>query len=85
VVPSFEFHKVNGGVYEEADLIEEWCGLREDDGVKISDATAECVDWLREEVAGCRRQDLLKDQQQRSTVRKQMRIRIKELRTQSIS
>ncbi|MEC4015971.1 hypothetical protein [Streptomyces sp. H27-D2] len=79
-VPTFEFQEANQGVYEEADVIEEWCTSREDDGVKLSEATAECVCWLREKPVDRSRQDMLKDAQQRSTVRKQMRNRLKELR-----
>ncbi|MGW0467708.1 hypothetical protein ACWDX6_20960 [Streptomyces sp. NPDC003027] len=84
LVPTFQFQEANVGVYEEADLIEEWCTEREDDEVKPLDATAECVAWLREAGPdGRRRQDLLHDPQQRSTVRKEMRSRLKELRQQA--
>jgi len=73
VVPTHVFHKANEGVYEEADLIEEWCSERCEQDVKLLDATAECVQWLREVVDGVRRQQLLSDPQQRSAVRKEMR------------
>jgi hypothetical protein len=79
------FQEANLGVYEEADLIEDWCMAREDDGIKIGDAVAECVSWLTEDLGGRRRQDLLKDAQQRSTVRKQMRDRLKQLRLDGTS
>lgn len=79
-VPTFEFQDANYGVYEEADVIEEWCMAREEDGVKLPEAVAECVNWLREDLGGRRRQVLLKDRQQRSTVRKHMRDRLKALR-----
>ncbi|KOU05199.1 hypothetical protein ADK86_07575 [Streptomyces sp. NRRL F-5755] len=80
VVPTFKFQEANGGVYEEADLIEEWCLEREDDGVKHLEAAAECVAWLRGAASdGRRRQELLRDPQQRSNVRRQMRMRLKEL------
>ncbi|MER6773117.1 hypothetical protein ABT389_25685 [Streptomyces bacillaris] len=80
VVPTFNFQEANQGVYEEADVVEDWCISREDDGVKPSDASLECANWLKEEVNGRRRQDMLKDAQQRSTVRKQMRDALKSLR-----
>ncbi|MER7871463.1 hypothetical protein ABTZ90_31110 [Streptomyces cellulosae] len=73
VVPTFEFQNANGGVYDEADLVEEWCLDREEDGLKPLEAAAECVAWLREEEDGVRRQVLLRDPQRRSNVRRQMR------------
>ncbi|CAG6392760.1 hypothetical protein NMG29_06580 [Streptomyces cocklensis] len=79
VIPTFEFQNANAGVYEEADLLEEWCELRERDGVKTNDAAKECMEWLREQVSGGRRQDLLKDPQKRSAIRREMRARIRSL------
>lgn len=77
VVPTIQFQAANEGVYEEADLIEEWCLDRGDQGVGPLDATAECVAWLREEVNGVRRQELLRDLQQRSSVRREMRTHLR--------
>ncbi len=77
VVPTLQFQAANEGVYEEADLIEEWCLDRGDQGVDPLEATSECVAWLREQVNGVRRQDLLRDPQKRSTVRKEMRARLR--------
>jgi hypothetical protein len=77
VVPTLQFQAANEGVYEEADLIEEWCLDRGDQGADPLEATAECVAWLREKVNGVRRQDLLRDPQQRSTVRKEMRAHLR--------
>jgi hypothetical protein len=77
VVPTLEFQAANEGVYEEADLIEEWCLDRGDQGVGPLEATSECVAWLREKVSGIRRQDLLRNPQQRSTVRKDMRAHLR--------
>lgn len=77
VVPTLQFQVANEGVYEEADLIEEWCLDRGDQGVDSLAATSECVAWLREQVNGVRRQDLLRDPQKRSTVRKEMRTRLR--------
>lgn len=82
-VKTFAFMEANLGVYDEADLIEDWCMLREDDGVKTSEAVAECVAWLQEDLGGRRRQDLLKDAQQRSTVRQQMRDHFRAQRAQN--
>jgi hypothetical protein len=81
LVPTSTFQEANAGVYEEADLVEEWCLDREDDGVKTTEATAECVGWLREtSTDGRRRQHLLQEPQHRSTVRKEMRAQLKALR-----
>jgi hypothetical protein len=77
VVPTLQFQAANEGVYEEADLIEEWCLDRGDQGADPLEATAECVAWLREKVNGVRRQDMLRDPQQRSAVRKDMRAHLR--------
>lgn len=77
VVPTLQFQAANAGVYEEADLIEEWCLGRGDQGVDPLEATSECVAWLREKVNGVRRRELLRDPQQRSTVCKEMRARLR--------
>lgn len=82
-VQTYKFQEANLGVYEEADVIEEWCMEREDDGLKLDEASAECTRWLREKTGAQMRQDLLKDSQQRSIVRQQMRSALKELRKQS--
>ncbi|TWE16723.1 hypothetical protein FB465_1711 [Kitasatospora atroaurantiaca] len=81
VVPTFEFQKANAGVYDEVDLVEDWCLEREDHGIKPEEAAAECMAWLRDESDGVRKQELLKDEQRRSTVRQQMREHLKTLRT----
>jgi len=83
LVLTFQFQEANEGVYEEADLIEEWCIERETDEVKLLEATAECHAWLREAGAdGRRRQELLNEAQYRSTVRREARAHLKELRQQ---
>jgi hypothetical protein len=72
VVPTGQFQRVIGGVFEEADLIEEWCEKR---GIDVATATAECVNWLREVPSDGTptRKKLLEDEQCRSAVRKQRR------------
>ncbi|MET7746568.1 hypothetical protein [Streptomyces sp. NPDC005385] len=80
-VEAFKFQEANEGVYEEADLIEEWCLDREDDGLKEDEAMAECVAWLREELPdGRRRRVLLDDSQTRSPVRREARSYVRALR-----
>ena len=74
VVPTPEFQKVSGGPYEEADLTEEWVDERVDSGLEVRDAMGEALTWLREPVgSGLRRQDLLEDPQERSSIRRAMR------------
>ncbi|WP_269857966.1 hypothetical protein [Streptomyces sp. RPT161] len=82
-VETHKFNEANLGVYEEADLIEDWCLEREDRDVKSEEAFAECIAWLREDLGGRTRQGLLKDSQQRSTVRKQMTDYLRQLRAES--
>ncbi|MER8096548.1 hypothetical protein [Streptomyces goshikiensis] len=84
-VPTDDFDKANIHVYEEADLLEEWCMEREDHGVKAEDAFSESLKWLREDLGGRTRQDMLKDAGLRSTVRQQMGQRLRELRAASYS
>jgi len=82
MVETAKFQEANEATYEEADLIEEWCFEREEDGLKIPEAMAECMEWLRESPAGQRRQQLLEDPQSRSTVRREAKAHLKSLRRQ---
>jgi hypothetical protein len=81
VVPTFQYQEVTRGQFDEADLIEEWCETRTTDAVTVDDATREAVTWLREQptVGGRTRQQLLEDPQQVSSVRKELRRRLREL------
>lgn len=78
VVPTFQFQAETVAYYEEADLVEEWCD--EVGGADARVAATQCVEWLREKVRGATRQDLLKDPQTHSMIRRQMRAHIKTLR-----
>jgi hypothetical protein len=84
VVPTFEFNEQNIGVYEEAEVIEEWCTERAMHDVKPLDATAECMEWLSQprHENGEARQKLLRDSQQRSVVRREARQHVRELNDQ---
>jgi len=78
VVHTSEFTRVVAGPYEEADLIEEWCEERA--SLDAASATAECVGWLREDLGGgLTRQKQLEEEQNRSTIRKDLRQRLREL------
>jgi hypothetical protein len=73
--------EVTGGPYEEADITEEWCEDQMAAGLTLEEAEAEALMWIREEKSsGVRRQKLLSDPQQRSTVRKEMRAHLRYLR-----
>ena len=82
VVPTVTINDMNVGVFEEADLIEDWCTERDDAGIDMPAALAECMGWLRDKDndSGTMRQDMLRDPQQRSTVRQAMRKYIRTLR-----
>jgi hypothetical protein len=78
VVPTTVYQGVTSPVYEEADLIEEWCEHRVNAGIGINEASTEAVDWLRGmDENGTMRQELLKDPQTRSAVRRSMRAALK--------
>lgn len=81
VVPTVTYNEQTSGVFEEADLVEEWC--YELDGLIDPDqATRDAVAWLRQPgTAGHEmRQKLLDDPQQRSQIRMDMRAHLRSLR-----
>lgn len=80
VVPTVTYNEQTSGVFEEADLVEEWC--YDLDGVIDQDqATRDAVAWLRQPgTAGDEmRQKLLDDPQQRSQIRMDMRAHLRSL------
>lgn len=81
VVPTWQLHQTIEREYEESDLIEDWCLDR--DGVDVALASKECVEWLRDDSEPPTRQQRLKDAQQRSTIRTEMRAELRRLRDQS--
>jgi hypothetical protein len=80
VVPTWQLQETIEGEYEEADLTEDWCTERH--GLDLAAAMRECVDWLRDESKGPTRQQRLRQPQQRSSVRAEMRVEIRRLRDQ---
>ncbi len=81
VVPTSTYHELTSGVYEEADLIEEWCEARAAQDIAVDEAGSECVEWLREKMpSGRMRQELLDDPQARSGIRREMRTHLKTFR-----
>ena len=65
-------------LFEEADLIEDWCIERSH--LDLETATRECVDWLRDPTKSPTRQQSLREPQQRAKVRADMRAEIRRLR-----
>jgi hypothetical protein len=81
VVPTFEYHKVSAPQFDEADMVEDWCTEREDDEVDADTATRELDAWLSERDAnGVSRRDRLKDEQQRSGLRTELRGHLRAVR-----
>lgn len=81
VVPTATYQEVSSPAYEEADLIEEWCEERVEDALAVQEAAVEAIKWLREDTdGGVTRQRMLEDPQNRSTVRRQMRAALRQLR-----
>lgn len=78
VVPTGDFLKAVGGPFEEADLVEEWCEERASTDPAV--ASAECLAWLRQPSTpeGIPRQRLLEDEQNRSTIRREMRRHLRD-------
>jgi hypothetical protein len=75
------YQEVSSPQFEEADLIEDWCIDREDDGIDLATATAEIDYWLSTVTSGGpSNRELLKDPQHRSGVRKAMRSHLQNLR-----
>lgn len=81
IVPTQSFAEVVSGPFEEADLTEDWCRTRVGPGITQTDATEECLSWLRATPPGSTtmRQDLLADSQKRSAIRREARNHLKSL------
>lgn len=82
VVPTDDFQKQTVSFYEEADLIEEWCD-ESSSGDQRADART-CIEWLRVDRDGQTYQELLKDAQTHSIVRKAMRAELKVRRASAL-
>lgn len=80
VVPTQEYQKVTSAQYDEADIIEEWCIDREDDGVSLDDATVEIDTWLTGDKSTTSPRARLEDPQQRSAIRREVRAHFRSTR-----
>jgi hypothetical protein len=73
--------RVSSPQFEEADLTEEWCEERLEDGLNVHAATVEAPNWLREmDADGVMRRQLLENPRSRSAVRKEVREALRNLR-----
>jgi len=76
IVPTHNFHEQTVAFYEEADLIEEWC-----DEVGTADQRADvlaCLEWLRTDRDGTNYQEMLRNPQAHSMIRRSMRSELRE-------
>lgn len=80
VVPTQEYQKVTSAQYEEADIVEEWCIDREEDGVALDGATVEIDSWLTGDKSSPSPRARLDDPQQRSAVRREVRAHLRAAR-----
>ncbi len=81
VIATQMYQEVSASQFEEADMTEDWCTDRDDDGVSAEAATIEIDGWLQEKNAiGESRQDRLKDEQQRSALRSELRAHLRSVR-----
>lgn len=73
------FQEATEPFLEETELVEEWCEYFEAETAEAAlYHSAACMDWLREELdSGLTRQLMLKNPQQRSTVRREMKTYLK--------
>lgn len=73
VVPTFTYDEVTSPVFEEADIIEEWCERAMDAGRTLEGALLDVDAWLGEDIGGLSRREALKDRQRRSRIRRDLR------------
>lgn len=70
VVATSEFANATLPLYEEIDLIEDWVTYASEKGADATESERHCHDWLREAVGNSSRQEMLRDPQSRSRVRR---------------
>lgn len=70
IVPSFDFDSAITPVYEQADIIEEWCEIAMDAGRTLEEANHDAHAWLREVERGRTREKALEEPQLRSLIRR---------------
>jgi hypothetical protein len=73
VVPSSDFNAAVSPVYDQADIIEEWCGIAMASGRTLDEATQDAHAWLREVEGGLTRERALQAPERRAPIRRQAR------------
>jgi hypothetical protein len=82
IIATHKYQEVSSPQYEEADMIEDWCTDRDDDGIGPDEATREVDSWLSEKISVTEsRRDQLQDPQNRSALRRDLRDHLRALRT----
>lgn len=79
VVATSEFANATLPLYEEIDLTEDWVSYATDQGHAADTAERTCHEWLRESVGDKSRQEMLRDPQSRSFIRKDATAALKTL------
>ena len=79
-MPTQDYQVVTGSQYEEADIIEEWCIDRADNGISTDDAAAEVDTWLTGDRSASSPRARLEDPQQRSAIRREVRGQLRQVR-----
>ncbi len=74
VVPTFTYNDAVSSVYEEADIVEEWCDIATSAGRTIAEASQDAGAWLSETSGEVTRRKMLEDPQRRSVIRKAARL-----------
>lgn len=72
-VPTSDLDAVVSPVFEEADLIEEWCEIAMGSGRTLEEAINDVTSWLGQDAGGRTRRQVLEDPQQRPQMRRQLR------------
>ena len=73
IVPSSDFNTAVSPVYEQADIIEEWCGIALGGGRTLNEATQDAHAWLREVEVGLTREKSLAGAERRALIRRRAR------------
>jgi hypothetical protein len=81
VVPTLDYQTATSSQFEEADIIEEWCLDRVDDGVGLEPASVEIDTWLTGDKGPTSPRARLEDPQQRSAVRREVRTQLRQVRS----
>lgn len=76
VVPTHHFHEQTVTFYEEADLIEDWCDEADGDDARVN--AQDCMNWLRADRDGTTYQEMLRNPQSHSVIRRAMRTELRE-------